>query len=112
MGVVAASPSPSRHRPHFRLLPTQIGLVRAGWGGVPPRRCAGQAQETDPMTQTLHASPGAAVDPIFAPPVITGTSSKEALDILFHALLDVARRHEPELEAVLHGHANISEFTP
>jgi phosphoenolpyruvate carboxylase len=64
------------------------------------------------MTQTLHASPGAAVDPIFAPPVITGTSSKEALDILFHALLDVARRHEPELEAVLHGHANISEFTP
>ncbi|KAB1075191.1 phosphoenolpyruvate carboxylase [Methylobacterium planeticum] len=64
------------------------------------------------MTQTLHASPGAAVAPIFAPPVITGTSSKEALDILFHALLDVARRHEPELEAVLHGHANISEFTP
>jgi len=34
------------------------------------------------MTQTLHASPGAAVDPIFAPPMITGTSSKEALDIL------------------------------
>ncbi|WP_336485605.1 phosphoenolpyruvate carboxylase [Methylobacterium nigriterrae] len=64
------------------------------------------------MTHTLHASPGAAVDPIFAPPVITGTSSKEALDILFHALLEVARRHEPELEAVLHGNANISEFSP
>ncbi|MEA1832285.1 phosphoenolpyruvate carboxylase [Methylobacterium durans] len=64
------------------------------------------------MTHTLHASPGAAVDHVFAPPVITGTSSKEALDILFHALLDVARRHEPELEVVLHGNANISEFSP
>ncbi|AWN41627.1 phosphoenolpyruvate carboxylase [Methylobacterium durans] len=64
------------------------------------------------MTNTLHASPGAAVDHVFAPPVITGTSSKEALDILFHALLDVARRHEPELEVVLHGNANISEFSP
>ena len=64
------------------------------------------------MTQTLHASPGTAVDHVFAPPVITGTSSKEALDILFHALLEVARRHEPELEVVLHGNANISEFSP
>ncbi|WP_163317138.1 hypothetical protein, partial [Enterobacter hormaechei] len=42
----------------------------------------------------------------------TGTSSKEALDILFHALLEVARRHEPELEDVLHGNADISAFTP
>src|SRR5688500_13988166 len=45
-----------------------------------------------PMTDTLHAPLGA-VDQTFAPPVITGTSSKEALDILFHALLEVARRH-------------------
>ncbi|MGU3541257.1 hypothetical protein, partial [Methylobacterium sp. A54F] len=64
------------------------------------------------MTLTLHASPGHAADTTFAPPVITGTSPAEALDILFHALLDVARRHEPELEAVLHGRANISDFTP
>ncbi|MGU3538519.1 phosphoenolpyruvate carboxylase [Methylobacterium sp. A54F] len=64
------------------------------------------------MTLTLHASPGHAADTAFAPPVITGTSAAEALDILFHALLDVARRHEPELEAVLHGRANISDFTP
>src|SRR5207253_3107759 len=63
------------------------------------------------MTDTLHAPVGA-VDHTFAPPVITGTSSKEALDILFHALLAVARRHEPELEDVLHGRANISEFSP
>ena len=34
------------------------------------------------------------VDHAFAPPVITGTSSKEALDILFRALVEVARRHE------------------
>ncbi|GJE58724.1 phosphoenolpyruvate carboxylase [Methylobacterium trifolii] len=64
------------------------------------------------MIKTLHASPGTADENAFAPPVITGTSSKEALDILFHALLDVARRHEPELEAVLHGTADISNFTP
>ncbi|GJE25740.1 phosphoenolpyruvate carboxylase [Methylobacterium organophilum] len=64
------------------------------------------------MPATLHAVPAAVADSTFAPPVITGTSSKEALDILFHALLDVARRHEPELEAVLHGTADISNFTP
>ncbi|TXM93466.1 phosphoenolpyruvate carboxylase [Methylobacterium sp. WL30] len=64
------------------------------------------------MPKTLHASLGHADENAFAPPVITGTSSKEALDILFHALLDVARRHEPELEAVLHGTADISTFTP
>ncbi|CAA2140212.1 MULTISPECIES: phosphoenolpyruvate carboxylase [Methylobacterium] len=63
------------------------------------------------MTDTLHAPVGT-LDHPFAPPVITGTSSKEALDILFHALLEVARRHEPELEAVLLGQANISEFSP
>ena len=64
------------------------------------------------MTRTLHASPGHADESAFAPPVITGTSAKEPLDILFHALLDVARRHEPELESVLHGTADISTFTP
>ena len=64
------------------------------------------------MTRTLHASPGHADENAFAPPVITGTSAREPLDILFHALLDVARRHEPELEAVLHGTADISSFTP
>jgi len=64
------------------------------------------------MPHTLHASPGLAAENTFAPPVITGTSSKEALDILFHALLEVARRHEPELEDVLHGNADISAFTP
>ena len=64
------------------------------------------------MTGTLHATPAALADSPFAPPVITGTSTDEALDILFHALLDVARRHDPELEGVLHGTADISRFTP
>ncbi|WP_375465893.1 phosphoenolpyruvate carboxylase [uncultured Methylobacterium sp.] len=64
------------------------------------------------MPTTLHVSPGPADDSAFAPPVITGTSSKEAVDILFRALLDVARRHEPELEPVLHGTADISAFSP
>ena len=64
------------------------------------------------MTVTLHATPSTSADAHFAPPVITGTATKEALDILFHALVDVARRHEPELEEVLHGRADISRFTP
>lgn len=62
------------------------------------------------MPTTLHASPASVTG--FAPPVITGTSSEGALDILFQALLDVARRHDPELEAVLHGTADISRFSP
>ncbi|MDP4021454.1 phosphoenolpyruvate carboxylase [Methylobacterium sp. NEAU 140] len=61
------------------------------------------------MPTTRHAVPAATG---FAPPVITGTAAEEALDILFQALLDVARRHEPELEAVLHGTADISRFSP
>ncbi|AYO85098.1 phosphoenolpyruvate carboxylase [Methylobacterium brachiatum] len=64
------------------------------------------------MTRTLHASPGLAEASAFAPPVITGTSAEQALDILFQALLDVARRHDPDLEAVLHGTADISRFSP
>ncbi|MGC5777636.1 phosphoenolpyruvate carboxylase [Methylobacterium sp. NFXW15] len=64
------------------------------------------------MPTTLHASPASASVTGFAPPVITGTSSEVALDILFQALLDVARRHDPELEAVLHGTADISRFSP
>ncbi len=63
------------------------------------------------MPTTLHATPSAPVTG-FAPPVITGTSSEGALDILFQALLDVARRHDPELETVLHGTADISRFSP
>lgn len=64
------------------------------------------------MTVTLHATPSSSTDEAFAPPVITGTATEPALDILFHALVDVARRHEPELEDVLHGKADISTFTP
>jgi len=64
------------------------------------------------MPVTLHAIPSASSGYSFEPPVITGTSAKEAGDILFQALLDVARRHDPELESVLHGKAEISTFTP
>jgi phosphoenolpyruvate carboxylase len=64
------------------------------------------------MTRTLHAHPGLVDATAFAPPVIVGTSAEQALDILFQALLDVARRHDPDLEAVLHGTADISRFSP
>ena len=49
-----------------------------------------------------------------APPeaVISGTSAQEAADLLFRLLLEVVRRHQPEIEPVLLGGANISGFTP
>jgi phosphoenolpyruvate carboxylase len=48
------------------------------------------------------------------PPValISGTSAEEASDILFQLLLEVVRRHQPEIEPVLVGGANFSGFTP
>lgn len=44
--------------------------------------------------------------------VISGTSAQEAADLLFRLLLEVVRRHQPEIEPVLLGGANISGFTP
>jgi len=46
------------------------------------------------------------------PAVIAGVSAKEASDLLFRLLLEVVRRHQPEIEPVLLGGANISGFTP
>lgn len=64
------------------------------------------------MPATRHAVPAPATESGFSPPVITGTSTDQPLHILFQALLDVARRHDPDLEAVLHGNAEISRFSP
>ena len=64
------------------------------------------------MPTTRHAVPAAVTESGFSPPVITGIAADQPLDILFQALLDVARRHDPELEAVLHGTADISRFSP
>ena len=44
--------------------------------------------------------------------VIGGISAKEASDLLFRLLLETVRRHQPEIEPVLLGGANISGFTP
>lgn len=44
--------------------------------------------------------------------LIAGTSAEAAADILFDLLIQVVRRHQPEIEAVLKGGANISDFTP
>ena len=45
-------------------------------------------------------------------PLIAGTSVREAADLLFGLLLDVARKHEPDVEAVLRGGASVSELSP
>ena len=52
------------------------------------------------------------VSPPVAAPLITGTSAKEAADILFGLLIEIVRRHQPEIEPVLRGSANFSHFTP
>ena len=41
-----------------------------------------------------------------------GPPAIEAAGLLFSLLLDVARRHQPEIETVLKGGANVSDFTP
>jgi phosphoenolpyruvate carboxylase len=44
--------------------------------------------------------------------LISGTSAEEAADILFELLLEVVRQHQPEIEPVLKGGADIYGFTP
>ncbi len=46
------------------------------------------------------------------PAVIGGISAKEASDLLFQLLLEVVRRHQPEIELALLGGADISGFSP
>jgi len=52
------------------------------------------------------------LDPEPPPAVIHGISTKEASNLLFQLLLEVVRRHQPDIEPVLRGGANISDFTP
>jgi len=51
-------------------------------------------------------------DPSSAVPASAASPVMETADLLFRLLLDVARRHQPEIEPVLKGGANISDFTP
>jgi phosphoenolpyruvate carboxylase len=45
-------------------------------------------------------------------PLISGISAKAPADILFQLLMEVVRQHQPEIEGVFAGGANISDFTP
>jgi phosphoenolpyruvate carboxylase len=45
-------------------------------------------------------------------PLISGISAADAADILFDLLMEVVRRHQPEIERVFEGGANISDFSP
>jgi phosphoenolpyruvate carboxylase len=47
-----------------------------------------------------------------SPALIAGTSVREAASLLFGLLLEVVRRHRPEVETVLEGRAIISNLTP
>ena len=44
--------------------------------------------------------------------LITGTSAKAAAELLFGLLLDVARKHQPEIEPLLKGGASVADVTP
>ncbi|MGA7372248.1 MAG: phosphoenolpyruvate carboxylase [Methyloceanibacter sp.] len=44
--------------------------------------------------------------------LIAGTSPREAAELLFRLLLDVARRHQPEIEPLLKGGASVADVTP
>jgi hypothetical protein len=54
-----------------------------------------------PMTDSIAKS----VSPSLAE--ITGASADQAKDLLFSLLLEVARRHQPEIESVLLGQVPI-----
>ncbi len=65
------------------------------------------------MNESPKAPRGQA-EPLRAEPpaLIAGTSAKEAADLLYALLLDVVRQHQPEIERVLKGGADISGLTP
>ncbi|HSD92905.1 MAG TPA: phosphoenolpyruvate carboxylase, partial [Methyloceanibacter sp.] len=44
--------------------------------------------------------------------VIAGTSAQEAADLLFRLLIEVVERHQPEIEPVLKGGANVAGLSP
>ncbi len=62
------------------------------------------------MNEEITQTPRAATEPPQA--LVSGTSAKEAADLLFSLLIEVVREHQPELEPVLKGGANISSFSP
>ena len=62
------------------------------------------------MNEELKQTPRQAAEPPQA--LVSGTSAKEASDLLFQLLVEVVREHQPELEPVLKGGANIYKFTP
>lgn len=45
-------------------------------------------------------------------PLISGTSAKDAADILFRLLMEIVSRHQPELVGVFDGSADTSAFSP
>ena len=44
--------------------------------------------------------------------LISGTSPREAAELLFGLLLDVAGKHQPEIEPLLKGGASVADVTP
>jgi len=55
---------------------------------------------------------GNAEDHASASALIAGTSPREAAELLFGLLLDVARKHQPEIESLLKGGASVADVTP
>src|SRR5665811_1002597 len=49
---------------------------------------------------------------VSADALISGISVEGAANILFELLMEVVRRHQPEIEGVFEGGANVSDFSP
>jgi len=61
------------------------------------------------MNEEIIQKPRAA-EPMQA--LVSGTSAKEAAELLFSLLIEVVREHQPEIEQVLKGGANTDSFSP
>ena len=100
----------SGHNDPFR---TDCAIRNAGRSGRSAR--AGSSRSTrsgvrkPAMNEEIKHAPRETAE---SQALVSGTSAKEASDLLFQLLVEVVGEHQPELEPVLKGGANIYNFTP
>jgi phosphoenolpyruvate carboxylase len=88
-------------------VPSRTDLIDAFMLDAPPSPRRGMSADR-PMAQGQSNGPGS--DPSREP--ITGPSAKASADFLFDLLVEVVRRHQPEIEPVLRGTADRGELAP
>ncbi len=71
-----------------------------------------ELKHPDPSAKRAESAESATRGETGTSALIGGISPEDPANILFDLLIEVVRRHQPELEAVLKGGANVSGFTP